>query len=176
MRCGVALKTSSLGSVTHHPVGKHTGSALLGQSGRLRFIFLIQCETTDIVCKQYYKIKANNIHVCMKTCMKFPGTLSLFHPPTLAICFCNSVEPWGSAEDGRGLSSEAAALDMKVGIFVNGKWWAWHWDGTTKRRGWWGAWKQNKEHRMTKSGENTTATTCIMNAHDLMNHVEQFTM
>lgn len=62
------------------------------------------------------------------------GTLSLFHPPTLAICFCNSVEPWGSAEDGRGLSSEAAALDMKVGIFVNGKWWAWHWDGTTKRR------------------------------------------
>lgn len=52
--------------------------------------------------------------------------MSLYLSPTLAMGLCNTGEPRGSAEDGRGLSNEAASLDMEVGIFVNGKRWAWH--------------------------------------------------
>lgn len=40
--------------------------------------------------------------------------------PTLDLSLCNTGEPWGSAEGGRCLSNEAVALDMEVGIFVNG--------------------------------------------------------
>lgn len=40
--------------------------------------------------------------------------------PTLDLSLCNTVEPWGSEGGGRCLSNEAVALDMEVGIFVNG--------------------------------------------------------
>lgn len=85
----------------------------------------------------------------------------LYHSPTLAMNLCNTGEPWGSTEDGRCLSNETATLDVEVGIFVSGKRWARHWDGTTMRPSGWEAW-HHKGHRMTK-----VTFTCIIVAQGL---------
>lgn len=84
------------------------------------------------------------LYVCTKTSCSYRTDV-----PTLDLTLRNTGEPWGSAEGGRCLSNEAVALDMAVGIFVNGERGDWHWNGMR-------TWRPVGEHQNERQDDTIT--------------------